>query len=152
MRSLRLSRAWLLCALLTSLLLVTVGASAKSGRQFTGYFDYSDAQEQGDLVQVTLHLKLFNHTATNVKGLIVTLLDSSPAMTFRGSFTPVKVWKTQQFVEMSQQFTITKREFSEWNGPAQPNLVLLYQDSTGKSWQKPAMVSRRPIVPPVPKQ
>lgn len=152
MRSLRLSRAWLFCALLTSLLLATVGASARSGRAFTGYYDFSGVQEQGDVVQVTLHVKLFNHTPANVKGVIVTLLDSSPAMTFRGNFQPVKVWKTQQFIEMSQEFTISKRELGEWIGPTQPNLVLLYQDNNGRNWQRPVQLSRRPLVPPVPQQ
>ena len=31
--------------------------------------------------------------------------------------------------------------------PAQPNLVILFQDSNGKSWQKGAQISRRPLVP-----
>jgi hypothetical protein len=132
--------------LLTALSLAAVAATAKSGREFSGYFDVSGVQEQGDLVQVTLHLKLFNHS-TDAKGVIVTLVDSSPAMTLRGNFQPVKVWKSQQFIEMSQEFSVSKREFREWMAaPAQPNLVILFQDSKGKSWQKGAQISRRPLV------
>jgi hypothetical protein len=42
---------------------------------------------------------------------------------------------------------VTKREYSEWmTAPAQPNLIILFQDSTGKSWQKGAQISRRPLV------
>jgi hypothetical protein len=119
MQSLRPSRAWLVCTLLTVLLAATI-VSAASGRQFSGYFDVSGVQEQGDLVQVTLHLKLFNHSPADVKGVIVTLVDSSPAMTIRGNFQPVTLWKSQHFTEMSQEFTITKREFSEWMGPPSP--------------------------------
>jgi len=147
MQSLRLSRAWLVCALLTALMLATVAATAKSGGEFTGYFDFSGVQEQGELVQVTLHLKLFNHGDADLKGVIVTLLDSSPTMTLCGNFQPVKVWKKQQFIEMSQEFTVTKREFVEWTAaPAQPNLVILFQDSKGQSWQKGAQISRRPLL------
>ena len=132
--------------LLTALSLATVASAAKSGREFSGYFDVSGVQEQGDLVQVTLHLKLFNHS-TDAKGVIVTLVDSSPAMTLRGNFQPVRVWKSQQFIEMSQEFSVSKREFREWMAaPAQPNLVILFQDSKGKSWQKGAQISRRPLV------
>jgi hypothetical protein len=132
--------------LLTALSLAAVAATAKSGREFSGYFDVSGVQEKGDLVQVTLHLKLFNHS-TDAKGVIVTLVDSSPAMTLRGNFQPVKVWKSQQFIEMSQEFSVSKREFREWMAaPAQPNLVILFQDSKGKSWQKGAQISRRPLV------
>ena len=148
MQSLRLSRGLVVGILLAALMLVTVAATANSGREFSGYFDVSGVQEQGDLVQVTLHLKLFNHSDADAKSVIVTLVDSSPAMTLRGNFQPVKVWKSQQFIEMSQEFSVTKREFREWMAPpAQPNLIILFQDSNGKSWQKGAQISRRPMVP-----
>lgn len=147
MQSPRPSRAWLVCLLLAALSLATVAASTKSGREFSGYFDVSGVQEQGDLVQVTLHLKLFNHSDADAKSVIVTLVDSSPAMTLRGNFQPVKVWKSQQFIDLSQEFSVSKREFNEWmSPPAQPNLVILFQDKTGKSWQKGAQISRRPLV------
>ena len=147
MQSLRPSRAWAVCALLAALVLATVAATVKSGREFSGYFDVSGVQEQGELVQVTLHLKLFNHSDADAKSVIVTLVDSAPAMTLRGNFAPVKVWKSQQFIEMSQEFSVTKREFREWMAPpAQPNLIILFQDSKGKTWQKSAQISRRPLV------
>ena len=148
MRSLCLSRARLVFTLFTALLLATICAAATNGREFSGYFDVSGVQEQGELVQVTLHLKLFNHGDADAKSVIVTLVDSSPAMTFRGNFQPVKVWKSQHFIEMSQEFSVTKREFNEWmTSPVQPNLVILFQDGKGKTWQKGAQISRRPFVP-----
>jgi hypothetical protein len=148
MQSLHNSRAWLAGSVLASLLLATVALAASSGRQFSGYFDISGKQDQGELVQVTLHLKLFNHGDSDAKSVIVTLVDPSPAMILRGNFQPLKVWKSQKFVEMSQQFTVTKQEFAEWMaGPGQPNVVILYQDSAGKTWQKGAQLSRRPLAP-----
>lgn len=145
MQSLHKSRAWLACVL-ASLLLATVAAVAGNGREFSGYFDVSGKQEQGDLVQVTLHLKLFNHGDSDARSVIVTLVDPSPTMMLRGNFQPLKVWKSQKFVEMSQQFVVTKHEFAEWMAaPGQPNLVILYQDSAGKTWQKGAQLSRRPL-------
>ena len=147
MQSQRQSRAWLVCTLLTALLLAAVAAQANSGREFSGYFDISHVQEQGDLVQVTLHLKLFNHSESAARSVIVTLVDSSPAMTLRGNFQPVRVWKSHEFIEMSQEFTVTKGEFKEWmTPPAQPNLVILFQDGKGASWQRGAQISRRPLV------
>jgi len=42
---------------------------------------------------------------------------------------------------------VTKREFKEWmTPPAQPNLVILFQDGKGTTWQKGAQISRRPLV------
>jgi len=147
MQSTRHSRAWLVCTVLAALMLATVAATAISSREFSGYFDVSGVQEQGDLVQVTLHLKLFNHGKADAKSVIVTLVDSSPAMTLRGNFQPVRVWKSQKFIEMSQEFFVSKREFREWMiAPGQPNLIVLFQDSKGKTWQKGAQISRRPLV------
>lgn len=148
MRSLRVSRSGVLCSFVAVLLLSTVTAAANQGREFSGYFDVSGAQEQGELVQVTLHLKLFNHTDADARSVIVTLMDSTPAMVLRGNFQPVKVWKSQNFIEMSQEFTITKREYRQWMTPPMvPNLVILFQDAKGQTWQKGAQISRRPLVP-----
>jgi len=146
MQFLRPSRAWYVSALLTALLFVTVAASSSNGREFSGYFDVSGVQEQGDLVQVTLHLQLFNFGDTDVKGAIVTLFDSMPGPTLQGSFAPVKLWKQKQPVTLSQQFTVTKLEFSKWMmGPGQPNLVILVQDAKGRTLQRGAQVSRRAL-------
>ncbi len=146
MQFLRPSRAWFGSALLTALLFVTVAASSSRGREFSGYFDVSGVQEQGDMVQVTLHLKLFNAGNTAVKSVIVALKDSTPAANLRGSFQPVKVWKSQQYIELSQDFTVSKQDFRMWmQAPAQPNLMILFQDSNGKSWEKGAQLSRRQL-------
>ena len=153
MQSLRPSRAWYVCALITALLSATLfanvafAAGADKGREFSGYYDLSGVQEQGDMVQLTLHLKLFNHTSEDAKKVIVALMDPMPAMMLRGNFQPVKVWKSQQFIEISQQFTVPKSEFESWtHAPIQPELTILFQDGNGKSLQRGAQLSRRPMV------
>jgi hypothetical protein len=148
MQFLRPSRAWLVCALLTALCFTTVAASSTSnGREFSGYFDVSGVQEQGDLVQVTLHLQLFNFGNNDVKGAIVTLFDSMPGPSLQGSFAPVKLWKRQQPITLTQKFTVTKLEFGKWMmGPGQPNLIILVQDAKGRTLQRGAQVSLRPLV------
>jgi hypothetical protein len=147
MRSLRISRAGVVTSLFLVLSVVAFAATTSNGRQFSGYFDVSGVQEQGELVQVTLHLKLFNH-GDKVNNVIVTLFDSSPAVLLQGNFQPVKIWKSGQFIEMSQEFSIPKREFKDWmTSPIQPNIVILLQDSSGNTWQRGAQISRRPLVP-----
>ena len=147
MLSLRFSRASLGFALLATLLLTTFTATAKTGAEFTGYYDYSGAVEQGDLVHLTLHVKIFNHGDTDLKGVIVTLHDSAPAMAFLGNFQPVKVWKKQQFIDITQDFSVSKLEFKQWKAaPAQPNLFILFQDPKGQSYQKSVQISRRPLL------
>ena len=146
MRSMRPSRASQVCVVLATLLLA-IAAPARSGRDFSGYFDVSGVHEQGDLVQVTLHLKLFNHGDTDARSVIVALMNSGPSMMLRGNFQPVKVWKSQRFLEISQEFSVSKQEYREWMmPPAQPNLIVMYQDSHGKSWQQGVQISHRPLV------
>lgn len=148
MRFMRPSRAWQ-TGLVLAVLLLAITAPAKSGREFSGYFDVSGVHDQGELVQVTLHLKLFNHSDADARGVIVALANSGPSMMLRGSFQPVKVWKSQHFLEMSQEFTVSKQEFREWmTAPAQPNLIIMYEDARGKSWQQGAQMSRRVLVQP----
>ncbi len=140
------TRASVKGALLAILVLGTVMVTANSGRDFSGYFDVSNMQQQGDLVQVTLHLQLFNHGNADVKSVVVTLVDSSPSMILRGNFAPVKVWKHQQRINLSQEFFVSQREYAEWmNAPGQPNLVILFQDAKGNTWQRGAQISRRPL-------
>jgi len=147
MQSKRLSRVWLPAVVLTAFAVLTANAVGSNGREFSGYFDLSHVQQQGDLVQVTLHLKLFNHAEADARSVIVALVDSSPTMTVRGNFQPVKVWKSGHFIEMSQQFSVTQREFNEWmTTPIQPNLLVFFQDATGRTLQRGIQVSRRPLV------
>lgn len=137
----------LVCLVATALALLTTNAGASNGREFSGYFDISHTHDQGDLVQVTLHLRLFNHSNTDARGVIVALLDSSPTMTVRGNFQPVKVWKSGHFIELSQEFSVSRREFNEWmQAPVQPNLLIFFQDAKGNTLQRGAQVSRRPWV------
>jgi hypothetical protein len=144
-----LSRVGLACVLLAALLVVTVGATANLGQPFSGYFDVSGVQKQGDIVQVTLHLKMFNHSNEDVTSVIVALFDNEPIQFLRGNFQPVKVWKSQKFIQISQEFSVPQREYDKWfSGPGQPNLVILFQDANGNSLQRGVQISRRPLVAP----
>jgi hypothetical protein len=146
MKSVRSTPAWMVCILLAAFALVTVGASAPPhGRPFTGFYDLSGVQEQGDLVQLTLHVKLFNQTSQDVSGVIITLVEPPPTMMLRGNFAPVKVWKSEKFIQMKQEFTVSKRAYQEWTAAGQPELVVLFQDADGKSWQITPQVRRSPL-------
>jgi hypothetical protein len=147
MQSQRPPETWLRAVVLIAFVVLTANVFGSNGREFSGYFDVSHIQEQGDLVQVTLHLKLFNHSDADARSVIVALIDSSPTMAVRGNFQPVKIWKSGRFIEISQQFSVTQREFNEWmSTPIQPNLLVFFQDPTGRTLQRGVQVSRRPLV------
>ena len=68
-------------------------------------------------------------------------------MSLRGSFPTVKVWQKSHDVRLSQEFTVPKREYEDWlRPPAQPNVVVIYQDSDGQTWQKGAQMHPQPVL------
>lgn len=147
MQSQHQSRTWLISFAAIAIALLTTNVMASNGREFSGYFDVSHIHEQGELVHMRLHLKLFNHGDSDARSVIVALMDSSPAMTVRGNFQPVKVWKSGKFIEMSQEFSVSRREFEEWmQSPVQPNILIFFQDTNGKTLQRGVQVSRRPWI------
>lgn len=147
MRFRALSRALVMSIWLVILPLGTVSAAARDGRDFAGMYGFTDVQEHGDVVTLTLHLQLFNDGDADIKAPVITLMEGPAGIGLRGSFPSVKVWRKNQGVKVSQQFTIPKREYEEWlRPPAQPNVVIIYQDANGKLWEKGAQMRPQPVV------
>ncbi len=141
MRLRGISRAIFMRVWLGILLLSAISASAGNGRDFAGVYGFTDVHEQGDMVHLTLHLQLANNSDADIKGAAITLMEGFPGVNFRGSFATVKVWRKNQDVKVSQQFTIPKREYKDWvQPPAQPNVVVIYQDASGRTWEKGAQM------------
>lgn len=140
-------RAPLMGVWLAIFLLSTITATAKDGRDFAGVYGFTDVHEQGDMVHVTLHLRLFNYSEGDIKGAVITLMEGPTGVALRGSFPTVKVWRKNQDVKVRQQFTIPKREYEDWlRPPAQPNVVIIYQDANGQTWEKGAQMRPQPVV------
>ncbi len=147
MRFRGLSRASVMGVWLAIFLLGTITATAKDGRDFAGVYGFTDVQEQGDMVRLTLHLRLFNNSEADIKGAVIVLMEGPTGLALRGNFPTVKVWRKNQDVKLSQQFTVPKREYEEWlRPPAQPNVVIIYQDASGQTWEKGAQMHPQPVV------
>jgi len=147
MRFRGLSRASVMGVWLAIFLLGTITATAKDGRDFAGVYGFTDVQEQGDMVHLTLHVRLFNNSEADIKGAVIVLMEGSTGVGLRGNFPAVKVWRKNQDVKLSQQFTVPKREYQDWlRPPAQPNVVIIYQDANGQTWEKGAQIRPQPIL------
>ena len=141
----RLVRALLLGAALSILLLGTV--AAKDGRDFAGSYGFTDVQEQGDMVHLTLHVRLFNNSDADIKGAVVILREGPSGVALRGNFPTVKIWHKNHDVQLAHEFTVSKREYQDWlQPPAQPNVVVIYQDANGQTWQKGAQMRPQPAL------
>ncbi len=147
MRFFGTSRTSIVSALLTIFLLSAVAATAKDGRDFAGTYGFTEVQEQGEMVHLTLHLRLFNYSDTDIKGAVVTLQGGPGEIALRGNFPTVKVWHKNRDVQLVQEFTVPKREYQDWlQPPAQPNVVIIYQDGSGQTWQKGAQMRPQPVL------
>jgi hypothetical protein len=147
MRFFGLSRTSIVSISLAIFLLSAITVMAKDGRDFAGTYGFTEVQEQGDMVHLTLHLRLFNYSDSDIKGAVVVLQEGPPGVALRGNFPTVKVWHKNRDVQLSQEFTVPKREYQDWlQPPAQPNVFIIYQDSNGQTWQRGAQMRPQPIL------
>jgi len=138
-------RTSLMGAALSILLLGTV--TAKDGRDFAGSYGVTNVQEQGDVVHLMLHVRLYNNSDADIKGAVVILREGPTGVSLRGSFPTVKVWQKSHGVQLSQEFTVPKREYEDWmQPPAQPNVVVIFQDASGHTWQRTAQLAPEPTL------
>ena len=128
-------------------LLGTITATAKDGRDFAGNYKLTNVQDHVNTVTLTLQVRLYNNSDAAISGAVVTLMAGAPEVGLRGSFPTVKTWKRAQGVLLNAQFTIPKREYLDWaHPPAQPNVVVMFQDANGQTWQRGAQLSARPAL------
>lgn len=123
-----------LTALLAILLLTALCAFAKDGRDFAGRYSIHDVTEQGDNVQLTLHLKVVNNSAADVKNAVITLRQNT-GIDLAGQTKPIKLLPDHGVAKVIQQFTISKREYQNWSKGATPTMFIVYQ-AKGSQWSR----------------
>jgi hypothetical protein len=142
MRSKRFSRLRI-AALLATLLLITVTAVATAkegqGRDFAGFYSVGHPKMHGDLVQLTLHLQVHNNGRTDVTDAIVALRQNT-GLDFVGATKPIALLRSHDHVNLSQQFTVSRREYEKWHNGSQPGLSIIYR-AKGKTWERSIQVS-----------
>lgn len=140
MRYLHLSRAWVVLTAL-SLLLGAISASAKNGRDFSGFYTVSNVADQGNQALVTLNVQLFNHSDADVQQAVVTLRENGGGEL--GTFHALKTWRNRSEVRLTQQFVVPKRELQSWQRGAQPALMVVTHDANGQRYDRFVQMSRR---------
>jgi hypothetical protein len=136
----RFSRACL-AALFATLLLTTVTALAKDGRDFAGFYNVSHANIQGEQVHLTLNLRVQNNGDADVSHAVITLRQNT-GFDVVGSSKPIALLRVHDVVNISQQFTVSRREYEKWDKGSQPGLSIIYR-ANGKTWERPIQVSAK---------
>jgi hypothetical protein len=94
-------------------------------RAFNGHYQFSDAVEEGDQVEVTMTLTLVNSSKTTVNGGIIAVLSSDPVPVLIGSFSPIKTLPATHQVVVSQRLTVSAAEYKGWQEGRSPRLQFL---------------------------
>jgi hypothetical protein len=140
MRSMRFSRGCI-AALFATLLLTTFTAFAKDGRDFAGFYNLGHAKIQGDQVRLTLNLQVHNNGDVDVHRAVVTLRERA-GLDLAGSTKPIALLRLHDHVNLSQQFTISRREYQTWREGTPPTLSIIYR-ANGKTWERQIQLARR---------
>jgi hypothetical protein len=128
-----------IAALFATLLLTTVTAFAKDGRDFAGFYNVSHAKIHGDQVQLTLNLQVHNNGDADVSHAVITLRQHT-GLDLVGATKPLGPLRLHDHVNLSQQFTISRREYESWSQGAPPELSIIYR-ANGKTWERSIQVS-----------
>lgn len=138
MQSMRFSRACC-AALFASLLLTTVTVLAKDGRDFAGFYKVTNPKIRGEQVQLTLNLQLYNNGETDVHRGVVTLRQNT-GLELAGTTKPITLLRVHDHVNLSQQFTVSRREYESLRVGTPPTLSIIYR-ANGKTWERQIQVS-----------
>jgi hypothetical protein len=140
MRSMSFSRACI-AALFATVLLTTVTALAKDGRDFAGFYKVSHAKIQGDNVRLTLNLQVHNNSTKDVSHAVITLRQNT-GFDLVGKTQPIELLRSHDHVTISQQFTVSRREYAKWQNGSQPGLAIIYR-ANGKTCERSIQVAPR---------
>lgn len=129
------------------LVLTAITAFGKDGRNFAGFFNLTGVAQQGDRVQVTLVLQVFNYSGADLKQAVVTVRESHPSSEVLGTFDPIPVWRSGKTITLERQMTLTNHEYRQWTTRGQPNVFVAYRDGDGRQLEWTAQLSQRATPP-----
>jgi hypothetical protein len=148
---------------LAALLLLPIAGMAKDGRDFAGFYSFTEVRQQNteqnidqnteqrndqnSPVTLTLTVQVFNNSDADIKQASLVLHQSDPGMAVEGAFPAVKVFRNQTDVRLSQEFTIPSREYRRWQNGMVPRLMVHFMGANGVEQRRSIQLSRRPVLP-----
>ncbi|HVN06138.1 MAG TPA: hypothetical protein VMT86_17070 [Bryobacteraceae bacterium] len=133
-------------AALAMLLIAALGASAKNGRDFGGFYSVTNAARDGRQVRVTVMLQIFNYSGEDLAEASVMILHSPPVAAVFGTYSPIEQWRDGTDVRLAMHITVPEDEYDHWAGRRQPSVCVVTRDSQGRELQRTVQLSRRPAI------
>lgn len=117
-------------------LFATTPALAGNGRDFAGFYHYEKTADIGNNKQITLSLRLFNHSGASVAGAVVMLEGQLPLGETYGSIAGVYV-NDGASVPVTGSFAIPDADYQRWQAGALPHLRIEYFNANGNRVRRP---------------
>ena len=127
------------------ILLALSTAAAKDGRDFAGFYQVSEVVEFVEEFQVTLTVRVFNYSGTEVNDATIMLEDSFLPGEPYGSFITPVYFQDRESVRLSDRFTIPRREYEDWLEGGTPSLIIDYMDANGNTIHRPIELVQMPL-------
>ncbi len=132
--------------ILACLILLAVStAAAKDGRDFAGFYEVSEVVEFVEEFQVTLTVRVFNYSGTEVDDATIMLEDSFLPGEPYGSFITPVYFQDRASVRLSDRFTIPRREYEGWQEGRTPRLTIEFMDANGNTIRRPIELAQMPL-------
>ena len=128
----RVFRKRLLGMVLFCLLMACSSAFAQEGREFAGFYDFSNVSKSGDAYLLTLRLHVFNYGVTDVNYGTLTLEDSLPTEEHYGTLSGIYL-PAGESIRLTEDFTVPARLYGEWQRGISPCVNLKYQMPGGST-------------------
>ena len=129
-RALRLSLALIAFTLMLNF---TPLSSADYRGNFFGSYQISNVEESGNQVQLTIKVVLLNYTGEEVKNVGIILYNSEPVHSALGAFSGISSFPANGKVALSQQFTVSSKQYASWKQGVKPVMQMLVPGSGGSS-------------------
>lgn len=145
--------------LLSLLISLNLGAFAKDGRDFVGFYAVSNVRPLGDSpdtslgadtttrVKLTLTIRLFNYgDQGDIQQPVIELLGSEISPVVAGQFNSVKSLPSRHSAIVAGQFTVTRAEYQSWGQHgATPIVMVQYRGESGRIFTQKVQLIPRPM-------
>ena len=129
-------------ALAILLILPFIGiAAGKNGRDFAGFYQIKDSTDQGATVKVTLAVRVFNYSESDVSEGSLSFRESGATNRILGTVTGVSVNQHESTL-VTGEFTVPLGEFERWQQGRRPDVTIEFQDADGNPQSKPVEITR----------
>jgi hypothetical protein len=129
------------------LLAAAAALVAGDGRDFAGFFSLAGAHPQGNRVEVTLRIQVFNNTGGPVADAAAAVHPEGAGKDAILTLSGPHLWREGEDVVFSGTVTVERDELERWSAHGRPSLFLYYTDSQGQPKREAADLIRRPQVP-----